>query len=406
VNEKPAGGGKHIRPGGPPSHGGPLDRPPAFKRVMLMLAVLSGILLLQSRDGSSETAYWGTAAVTLVYLVGITQFGTLFSAIMQLTGGRWAVHYCQLGERATLAFAPLALLGWAALFYGGRHTLFYWLAEPPAGNDQALSPWLDERWLLLRQLAAMGLYYAVSLRYFALPLPAHRRTLWAPWVIICFLLSHTLLAWDLGMMLTPHFHSSVFPLSFAMGSLLGGAGWLLLLERLHGRLPLSPGGGSALPAAGIFKDVEPAHALRNMGILLTGFTLLWLYLYWAEFFVIWFGNLPHEFRLLWKQMYGHYAPYYWLMLAGCFFVPFALLLFARVKRSPVAMGGIAVVLNIGVWLNRYLIIQTALSDAHRPLGSWPEISLSLGALSAFLLLWLLLCRRFPVPAGHDALPRK
>ena len=63
-------------------------------------------------------------------------------------------------------------------------------------------------------------------------------------------------------------------------------------------------------------------------MLLTAFTLMWLYFFWAQFFVIWFGNLPREFEPVWRQMYGHYAPYYWSMMVGCFFLPFAAFIFA------------------------------------------------------------------------------
>ena len=58
------------------------------------------------------------------------------------------------------------------------------------------------------------------------------------------------------------------------------------------------------------------YQIRSLGVLVTCFTLLWLYFFWAQFFVIWFGNLPQESKPVWPRMYGHYSPFFWVMIAG------------------------------------------------------------------------------------------
>jgi len=131
-------------------------------------------------------------------------------------------------------------------------------------------------------------------------------------------------------------------------------------------------------------------------MLITGLTLMWLYFFWAQFFVVWFGNLPHETEPLWRQMYGHYGPYFWAMLAGCFFLPFVAFLFAVVKRSLIAMCLIALAINLGIWINKYLMIVPVFSPDDRPFDHWIDIVLALGLLAGFLAAIGMLTRKLPV----------
>ena len=84
------------------------------------------------------------------------------------------------------------------------------------------------------------------------------------------------------------------------------------------------------------------------------------------------------------------------MLTGCFFVPFAALLFAVVKRSVVALTVVAVGINLGIWLYKYLTVVPAISPDHTPFDNWLDVSASLGLLAGFLALLLLLARRWPL----------
>jgi molybdopterin-containing oxidoreductase family membrane subunit len=133
-----------------------------------------------------------------------------------------------------------------------------------------------------------------------------------------------------------------------------------------------------------------------LGRVIHCFILIWLYLFWAQFFVIWFGNLPHEQEPLWRQMYGHYAPYYWTMMAGCFFVPFATLVFASIKGSLVSLCVIGFGINLGVWISKYLMIVPVFSTDDTPFDTWLDLSLSVGLLAGFLALLILLGRRLPL----------
>ena len=343
--------------------------------------------------------------VSFLYLMGISQGAIVFCAIMRLVGAQWAKPYYRLAEITTLAFAPFAIIVFLIIFFAGQDELFYWLSLDAEAADEAhLSPWLNIDWLLIRNLGAMLLFYGLSSVYAWQALKPdvatgstvdeaateERLRVMSPLIILAFALTTSFFAWDFGMMLIEHWHSTVFPIFFGFGNVFAGSAALIFFVAVLGRSTGSPLG---------------ADQIRNLGMLLTAFTVLWLYFFWAQFFVVWFGNLPRETDALWPQMYGHYAPYYWTMMAGCFFVPFGTLLFAFVKRSLLAMCLLAGGINLGVWLHKYLTVVPALVPDDRPFDQLLDVVLALGLLAGFLTVFMLLASRVP-HYSHWELARK
>ena len=340
---------------------------------------------------------FGLLIVSFFFLMGVSQAGVVFCAICRLVYAQWAKPYYRLAELSTLAFFPFAILGLLLIYYYAREDLFYWL---PASGDEHLSPWLSSDWLLIRNLFGLLLFYGLSTIYAVTSLRPdlagagaagtidHRRVerrlyLLSPLVLIGFVLCNTLFAWDFAMMLIPHWHSTVFPIHFWFGNVFAGTAALIVFPAVLGR-------GSATQSY-----FGPRH-IRQLSMLLTAFVLLWIYFFWAQFFVIWFGNLPHETDPLWRQMYGHYAPYYWTMLAGCFFIPLVALIFGFVNRSLLAMCIVGLGINIGIWINKYLMVIPVFSPDDRPLDHLLDVGLSIGMLAAFLGVVVVLARRFPM----------
>jgi hypothetical protein len=117
--------------------------------------------------------------------------------------------------------------------------------------------------------------------------------------------------------------------------------------------------------------------------------------------VIWFGNLPQEMEPLWRQMYGHYGPYFWTMMAGCFFIPFVAFIFAVVKRSIVAMCVIAAGINLGNWLSKYLMVVPVFDEYDRPFSSFADIFVTLLLVGGFAAAVVMLMRKFPIYSGWE-----
>ena len=334
--------------------------------------------------------------VSFLYLMGITQAGVVFTAILRLVKSDWGKPWYRLAELSTLAFAPFAIVGFLLIVWFGKDELFYWLQ---AGPEDHLSRWLDINWLVIRGLGAMLLFYIVAAVYVRKSLrpdtagarkagsidhdQVEKELYWfSPIVLMAFVLTNTFIAWDFAMMLIPHWHSTVFPIHFWFGNVFAGTAAMIAITVVMRRAD----GGAHFSA----------YSIKSLGMVVTGFTLLWLYFFWSQFFVIWFGNLPHETDAVWRQMYGHYGPWFWTMLAGCFFLPFFAFLFAAVKRSLIAMSVIALAINIGIWINKYLMIVPVFSPDNRPFQHWIDIALALGLLAGFLATLTLLARRLPM----------
>ena len=376
------------------------------------LALLSFVALLGMGDGEFP---WAFAVVMWMFVTGLSQAGICFTAVMRLCKAEFARAFYRIGEVMTLAFLPFAFVGFALIFACGRESLFYWLHDNGGGHH--LSPWLNEDFLLWRHLLAMAAFYGLSVAYFLWGLlpdstderaatgTAVCRAFWrkmSSWrravdlfsvqqrlyyasffVLLFYVVSNSFVAWDFGMMLVKHYHSSVYPMYYIQGINLAGCGALLLMTALLWRVE------------GLRQWFDDGRA-RQMGILITSFALLWLYMFWAQFFVSWFANLDHEYGVVSKQMYGHYQPYFWTMVSCLFFIPLLCGIFAWVKRSWPAMLLLSGVLVIGFWINRYLLVMSVLEPQNTPFMTAAEWLIALSAVSAWLLLVLVMFRNLPM----------
>lgn len=399
---------------------------PEGRKTYSSFLLIFGVVFLAAAAGfaymlatAPDSVPWSFLVANFVFVLGISQFGVAFSAIMRICRTDWGRPFYRIGEIATLAFFPIAIVLFLLIFTYGRHHLFHWLH---AGPDEHLSLWLNADFLLLRNLIVQLVFYGLALVYFLMGLlpdvtsemteagPGWRRSLYK-WlwslrqgrdlsklktnmflystaVLIVAVIANTFIAWDFGMMLFPHYHSTVFPMYFILGNMIAGTAAILILGRVTSR---------TLGLENFFGKFQ----LKSVGITLTGFALLWLYMFWAQFFVTWFGRLPYEMAPLEAQMTGHYAPYFWVMVFCVFGFPIGTMIFAPVKRNWWSLLIVAAVINVGVWLNRYLLVVPALIEDHTPFSSLAEILLAAGVLAGFLFVFLLLFKAFPMISSWE-----
>ena len=373
----------------------------AFNLLMaiFLLGVASLVFAVSSADVQPDFVLF---TVSYLFLLGISQVGVVFTAILRIVKSDWGKPWYRLAELSTLAFFPFAIIGFILIVYYARDDLFYWWLH--ASPEDHLSPWLNINWLVIRDLGGLLLFYGLAAIYARKSLRAdmansHAATtinhdalekqmyLLSPSVVIAFVVCNTFIAWDFAMMLIPHWHSSVFPIHYWFGNLFAGSAAMIAIAAVMQRVD---GGAHFGP-----------YQIKGLGMLVAGFTLIWLYFFWAQFFVIWFGNLPHEGEPLWRQMEGHYAPYFWTMITGCFFLPLIASVFAVAKRSVFASCVVALAINIGVWVNKYLMIMPVFSPDNRPFDQWIDIVLALGLLAGFLATLVILARRLPVYSNWE-----
>ena len=230
---------------------GPEDTTPSQRRsfvvgLLLGLFGVSVASLVYALSSETSRPDFGLLTVSFLYLMGVSQAGVVFCAITRLVRAQWAKPYYRLAELSTLAFFPFALGTFLLIYVYARVELFHWLAtDAPAEHG---SPWLSCHWLLIRNLFGLLLFYGLSALYVAKSLGTglsaqggdarkveRQLYLLSPWVIAAFVICNTLFAWDFGMMLIPHWHSTVFPIHFWFGNLFAGTAALIVFPAVLGR---------------------------------------------------------------------------------------------------------------------------------------------------------------------------
>jgi Ni/Fe-hydrogenase subunit HybB-like protein len=386
-----------------------------------MLFTSLTVLLLRGVGiwGIDVPVMWGFAIVNFVWWIGIGHAGTLISAILLLLKQDWRTSINRFAEAMTL-FA-VACAGIFPLFHMGRPWLFYWLTPYP--NTMGL--WPQWRSPLVWDVFAVSTYASVSLLFWYVGLIPDLATLrdraknrWAQYIYgflamgwrgsarhwdryrTAYLLLaglatplvvsvHTIVSFDFTIAILPGWHSTIFPPFFVAGAIFSGFAMVITLA-----IPLRAAFG--------LTDFITARHLDNMAKVMLATGMVVAYGYMMEAFTAWYSPSPFEkFVLLKNRPWGPYAHTYWMMMTCNVFIP-QLLWSSRVRRSVRLLWVISIVVNIGMWLERYVIVVTSLHRDFLP-SSWGmyhgtvwDYATFYGTIGLFLSLIFLFIRFLPV----------
>jgi hypothetical protein len=204
-------------------------------------------------------------------------------------------------------------------------------------------------------------------------LPPHSIRVIAPLVGVLYVFIYSLLAFDLIMSLAPVWRSTLFGWFFFAGCFLSAVtAMALVAANLRGRL-------------GEHNLFTNEIVMHDLGKLVFAFSIFWVYLLFAQYIVIWYGDLPVETFFIVQRV--HHMPWRPLSIACLvliWLIPFIVLMSVRAKKNPVVLGTVASLLLIGIWLERYVLIVPSLSLDAVPFGLI-QLFISFGFLGAFLL---------------------
>ncbi len=361
---------------------------------------------------------WGFAIINFVWWIGIGHAGTLISAILLLLRQEWRTSINRFAEAMTL-FA-VACAGLYPLLHLGRPWFFYWLLPYP--NTMAL--WPQFRSPLVWDVFAVGTYLTVSLMFWYVGLIPDLATLrdrsqsrigravygmmamgwrgsavhWSRYETAYLLLAglstplvvsvHTVVSFDFAVAIVPGWHSTIFPPYFVAGAIYSGFAMVLTLA-----IPLRW-------AYGLEDFVTDRHLdLMARVMLATG--LIVAYGYMIETFMAWYSASPFESYMMLNRMTGPYAVWYWMLILCNILIP-QLLWFQRVRAKPALLFVVAIIINVGMWLERFIIVVTSLQRDFMP-SRWgmyyPTVwdwATFLGSIGLFLSLLFLFIRFLPM----------
>lgn len=355
---------------------------------VLLALLVNGIAVFAYNIAVAEdtTKFWALLATTYIYYLGLTQTGIVFSAIMRAVKSGWGRHFSRLGEILTLSFIPAAFVLFLIIYFGGTEHLFYWARPQEAGHGEhamRLSPWLGKGLFFWRTIISTALFYIMSFVYFRYSRIEERCSsdmkspvnLMGGLVIFLYVVTNTNTAWDFGMMIIPHWESSIFPVYFWVGNVFAGTAFVFLMAVYF--IPRAPG-----------EEMDKEH-LDSMGKLFIGLSMLWTYMFWSQHIVLWYGNLPNLTGPLLKQREGSFAPVFALMILTVFIIPFFALLFRSVKLRVLSLSAVAFIICIGIWINRYLMVMPVFTNGEESVfATYTGVALFFAGLATVLLSFI------------------
>ncbi|MFB3922652.1 MAG: NrfD/PsrC family molybdoenzyme membrane anchor subunit [Terriglobia bacterium] len=370
--------------------------------------------------GLNRTVGWAFDITDFVFWIGIGHAGTLISAILFLFRQRWRTSVNRSAEAMTIFAVTCA--GLFPIIHMGRPWLGYWIFPYPNFRGPL---WINFRSPLAWDAFAIGTYFTISLTFWYLGMLPDLATVrdratglkraltgflslgwngsvrtWQRYETVYLLLAglatplvisvHTIVSWDFATAVIPGWHATIFPPYFVAGAIFSGMAMVLTL----------------MIVARKTMRLEDYITLRHVDVmaklvLATGGMVAVAYL--TEIFTAFYSGNPYEQFVILNRMRGPFAWAFWTMFSCNVLVPQALW-FRRVRSNLGAVFAISILVNVGMWFERFVIIVTSLHRDYLP-SSWGsyaptliEILTLAGSFGLFFTLFLLFIRFVPVIA--------
>jgi molybdopterin-containing oxidoreductase family membrane subunit len=373
--------------------------------------------------GNNQPVGWGWPIVNFVFWVGIGHAGTLISAILFLFRQHWRTSINRAAEAMTI-FAVICALIWPT-FHVGRVWVIYWTLPIP----NQMEMWPQFKSPLLWDVFAVSSYFIVSLLFWYVGLVPDLATLrdrakniWRKRILGFFSLGwtganrhwrnyekaylllaglatplvlsvHSVVSFDFAVSVIPGWHTTIFPPYFVAGAIFSGFAMVVTLmvitREIYG-----------------LKNVITIDHLEKMNIIILVTGTIVGFAYITEFFMAWYSQVEYEQYAFINRAFGPYAWAYWIMMT-CNLVTPQLFWSKTLRRSVPVMFVLSIVVNVGMWFERFVITITSLHRDFLPSSwgyfepTWVDIGTFVGSFGLFFTLFLLFLRFVPMVAMSE-----
>lgn len=393
-----------------------------------LVALITGVILVTHQIwtgigtwGLNRTVGWGWDITNFVFWVGIGHAGTLISAILFLFRQRWRTSVNRAAEAMTI-FAVMCA-GIFPLIHMGRPWLAYWFLPYPNTRGPI---WVNFRSPLLWDVFAISTYFLVSLTFWYIGLlpdlatardrakskfkkfvygtlslgwdGSHRT--WTRYEKVYLLLAglstplvfsvHTIVSFDFATSVIPGWHTTIFPPYFVCGAIFSGFGMVLTLMLIARKVMRLED----------YITLQHLNAMCKVTLLTSCIVSL---AYMTEFFMAWYSANPYEQFVFLNRAQGPYGWAFATMIFCNAIVPH-LFWFKKVRQTPLLIFFISILVNVGMWFERFVIIAISLHRDFLP-SSWAmysptyvEIGTFVGSFGLFFTCFFLFCRFLPMIA--------
>ncbi|WP_192346719.1 NrfD/PsrC family molybdoenzyme membrane anchor subunit [Algoriphagus sp. Y33] len=369
--------------------------------------------------GLNKTVGWAWDITNFVWWVGIGHAGTLISAVLLLFRQKWRTSINRAAEAMTI-FAVICAAMFPVLHMGRPWLGAYWALPLP---NVFGSLWVNFNSPLLWDVFAISTYFSVSLVFWYIGLIPDFATIrdratglrkiiygalsfgwdgaaksWSRYESVSLILAglatplvlsvHTIVSFDFATSVIPGWHTTIFPPYFVAGAIFSGFAMVLTLMIITRK---------------VYKledYITMGHIeLMNIVIIITGSIVGIAYI--TEFFIAWYSGVEAEQYAFINRATGPYWWAYWSMMT-CNVISPQLFWFKKIRTSVVATFALSIVVNIGMWFERFVIIVTSLHRDYLPSSwamfypSWTDVGVYLFTFGLFFTLFFLFAKFFPV----------
>ncbi len=403
---------------------------------MLLIGALTLLVGVFSSDAETTRRTYRVFLHNWLLWGALSQGALALSAGMRLTNAEWQGPIHRVVDSMG-AYVPVTLVLFGVV-YAGRHELFEWTHKPIPGKEW----WFQPGFTFTRDTIALVWITLISLFYFYLsvrPMLGQARenatglrlSLYQSWTSgwrgeerehaiskrrlrklaavlgLSYAICYSLIAIDMIMSLSPEWVSTMFPAYYAWGGFLSAVSMTTIICLV-------------LRNSDMLKGELTTERMHDLGKMIFAFSIFWMYLFWSQYFVIWYANIPEETGFIQARLGSQFLQDTWYM-TGFFtrvaepyaaltlgawtllwVLPFWVLLGARPKKTPAILGTIACGSLLGFSIERYILVTPSLVSPEAVLAGAPvtpfgivEIGIALGFVGLFFLCFLSFGRVFP-----------
>jgi hypothetical protein len=339
---------------------------------------------------------WGIFLVNLLFWSGLAATGPALAGMIEVTEGRWGARLRRIAS-TTAAFMPVSFLLFLVLL-AALPVLYPWVGRPIPKK----AIWLNVPFFVLRTAIGVGILYWVSIRFARAvhasaagaaqePGRGERQRL-AVIMLLLYGVVISLLGFDLIMTLDPVWFSGLLGGYFLVTCLYSGFAFLVVLI--------------AIRSAGRPAWLMPAREIQDLAKLVFAMSIMWMYFFWSQYLVIWYGNVPIETRfLLARFFHDPYRTLAWTAFLIGWLIPFAYLLGRLTGRPPERHGLLVVICCLSltaIFLERVVLVLGSLAPSIGAATTVVALFVTAGFAALFALSYLVFVPRFGLATRVEA----
>src|SRR5262245_5095088 len=349
-----------------------------MRMVWVVLALLGAVAFVLGVLSADARQAWSMYLVNLVFWSGLAVTGPAIAGMMQLTEARWSPNVRRIAL-TTAGFLPVSFVLFVIMF-AGRAQLYAWLTTPVP----ARAAWLTPPFFWLRTLGLAALLFWVCFAFTRALLrdpnllgsterERSRRNRLAVILLVLWVVTVSLWGFDLVMSIDPHWYSGLFGGYFVVSTLYTTFALLSILSiRANVR-------GLGIPATGV----------QDVAKLQFAMSIMWMYFFWSQYLVIWYGNVPVETRWVAQRFFENpWKALAWVVFFVGWLIPFAYLLKRLTGRPPERHKPLFVIACFGlaaIFLERVLVVFPSVFPKGAPSLGLRDLLITAGFMSLFIL---------------------